>query len=74
MNSQTFSQINSFKPSILVVNLFTMFLNGSSTLKEACAQRGMRKSEANYVTYIDSMQSAINKNMMENVLPNWRNH
>jgi hypothetical protein len=51
-----------------------MFLNGSSTLKEACAQRGMRKSEANYVTYIDSMQSAINKNMMENVLPNWRNH
>jgi hypothetical protein len=34
----------------------------------------MRKSEANYVAYIDSMQSALNKNMMENVLPNWRNH
>jgi len=51
-----------------------MFLNNCTTLKEACANHGMRKSETHYVKYIDSMQSALNKNIMENVLPYWRNH
>ena len=46
-------------------------------LKEACQRRpldSMRRQQANYLVYLDSMQESLNKNIQANVFPHWRNH
>ena len=50
---------------------------GGSMLKEACQRRpldSMRRQQANYLVYLDSMQESLNKNIQANVFPHWRNH
>ena len=50
---------------------------GAMSLKEACLRKPIEKmprSQANYLSYIDSMQESLNKEISDNIAPYWRNH
>lgn len=45
-------------------------------MKEALSRRSnepQRRSQTNYLTYLDTMQENLNKNIQNNVFPYWRN-
>lgn len=49
--------------------------SGLSGLKDACkAVTARRTKENNYLEYLDKMQETLNKNIQDNVFPNWRQH
>jgi hypothetical protein len=46
-------------------------------LKDACQRRptdNQTTRSANYLTYLDTMNENLNKNIEQNVFPHWRNH
>ena len=50
---------------------------GMSSLKEAIARREKsqyKRVQANKLTYMDSMQESLNKEIQSTVFPHWRNH
>ncbi len=52
-------------------------ISGLNMLKEACVKRPLndqKRSQTNYLTYLDTMQENLNKNIQANVFPYWRNH
>ena len=47
------------------------------SLKDACQRRptdNKTTRSANYLTYLDTMNENLNKNIEQNVFPHWRNH
>lgn len=51
-------------------------LNRSGMMKEACLKMNAsaRKKEEDFFEYMDKMQETLNKNIQDNVFPNWRQH
>lgn len=47
-----------------------------SSLKDACQKMSASSGRKNdgFFDYLDKMQESLNKNIQDNVFPNWRQH